>query len=127
MASEERRRGRPRSESADRAILDAARELLAERRPRDVSMEAIAERAGVGKAPLYRRWRSREELALALLEELSAAGLPVRDLGDTRAELTAVVRQTIAVLAESVMGPVIQGLASELLGDPDSARRCRSA
>jgi AcrR family transcriptional regulator len=117
--SAERRPGRPRSESADRAILEAARELLSERRPREVSMEAIAERAGVGKATLYRRWRSREELALALLEELSAAALPVHDLGDTRAELTAVVRQTIAVLGESVMGPVIQGLASELIGDPD--------
>jgi AcrR family transcriptional regulator len=119
MASEGRKRGRPRSEAADRAILDAARDLLAERRPRDVSMEAIAERAGVGKATLYRRWRSREELALALLEELSTGALPVGDLGDTRAELLALVRQTIDVLSGTVMGPVVQGLASELIGDPE--------
>jgi len=114
-----RRPGRPRSESAHRAILDAARDLLSERRPRDVSMEAIAERAGVGKATLYRRWRSREELALALLEEVSTGALPVRDIGDTRAELVALVRQTIAMLTGSVVGPVVQGLASELIGDPE--------
>jgi AcrR family transcriptional regulator len=114
----ERRPGRPRSERADRAILDAARTLLAERRPREVTMEAIAERAGVGKATLYRRWASREELALALLEEISAGALPVPDMGDTRAELVALVRQTIDALSGSVMGPVVQGLASELIGDP---------
>src|SRR3954451_3371481 len=119
MASEERRPGRPRSATADRAILDAARALLCERRPREVSMEAIAERAGVGKATLYRRWKSREELALALLEDVSTGALPVADMGDTRAELVALIRQTITALTESVMGPVVQGLASELIGDPD--------
>jgi AcrR family transcriptional regulator len=123
MASEERRRGRPRSASADRAIMDAARTLLAERRPREVSMEAIAERAGVGKATLYRRWSSRDELALGLLEELTRGALPVGDLGDTRAELVALVRQTIDALVGSVMGPVVQGLASELIGDPELRAR----
>src|SRR3954467_819060 len=119
MASEERRPGRPRSATAALAILDAARALLCERRPRGVSMEAIAERAGVGKATLYRRWKSREELALALLEDVSTGALPVADMGDTRAELVALIRQTIPALTESVMGPVVQGLASELIGDPD--------
>jgi AcrR family transcriptional regulator len=115
----ERRPGRPRSERADRAILDAARALLTERRPREVTMEAIAERAGVGKATLYRRWSSREELALGLLEEITAGALPVDDMGDTRAELVALVRQTIAALSGSAMGPVVQGLVSELIGDPE--------
>jgi AcrR family transcriptional regulator len=48
------RRGRPRSETAHRAILEAASELLLERGPGAVSMDAVAERAGVSKATIYR-------------------------------------------------------------------------
>src|SRR5258705_13485504 len=57
-------RGRPRSEAADRAILRAATDLLAERGLAGMSMEEVAARAGGGKATVYRRWRSRGGLAL---------------------------------------------------------------
>ena len=58
------RRGRPRSEEADRAILAAATQLLAERGLGGMSMEEVAARAGVAKATVYRRWGSRGALAL---------------------------------------------------------------
>jgi AcrR family transcriptional regulator len=58
----ERRRGRPRSARAHRAILDAALSLLVEEGYDTMSIEAVAERAGVGKATIYRRWDSKEEL-----------------------------------------------------------------
>jgi len=58
------RRGRPRSEQADRAILAAAAEVLAERGLAGMSIEEVAARAGVGKATIYRRWNSRGTLAL---------------------------------------------------------------
>src|SRR5215831_17407521 len=58
------RRGRPRSEEADRAILAAATELLAERGLGGMSMEEVAAWAGVGKATVYRRWGSRGALAI---------------------------------------------------------------
>uniref|UniRef100_UPI000623DD90 TetR/AcrR family transcriptional regulator n=1 Tax=Allosalinactinospora lopnorensis TaxID=1352348 RepID=UPI000623DD90 len=55
--------GRPRSQKANDAILTAALELLAERKNvADISVEAVAARAGVGKATIYRRWTSKEEL-----------------------------------------------------------------
>ena len=66
-----RRPGRPRSERAERAILDAALELFAESGVGGVCMEAVAARAGVGKATIYRRWPGKEDLlldALALLK-----------------------------------------------------------
>ncbi|HEY8869868.1 MAG TPA: helix-turn-helix domain-containing protein, partial [Candidatus Limnocylindrales bacterium] len=51
--------GRPRSEKAHRAILDAARaELIEEGFPR-FRLEHVAARAGVGKATIYRRWPSK--------------------------------------------------------------------
>jgi AcrR family transcriptional regulator len=49
-----KRRGRPRSEEARRAIMKAARELLAEGGPGALTMEAVASRAGVGKPTVYR-------------------------------------------------------------------------
>jgi len=67
-----RRRGRPRSVEADRAIVDAALELIAEGGIGTLSMEQVAGRAGVGKATVYRRWPSKEALvgdALATLND----------------------------------------------------------
>src|ERR1700752_2097437 len=58
------KRGRPRSEQADRAILQAAAEVLAERGLAGMSIEEVASRAGVGKTTIYRRWTSRGTLAL---------------------------------------------------------------
>src|SRR6185369_12136404 len=61
------RRGRPRSETRKQAILQAAFELLGERGLAATSMDAVAERAGVSKATIYRWWDSKELLALDAL------------------------------------------------------------
>jgi len=63
------RRGRPRSETARRAILRAARELLDEGGLLSVTMEGVAARAGVGKPTVYRHWSNRYEVAMAALIE----------------------------------------------------------
>src|SRR5581483_9010182 len=52
-------RGRPRSAEADRAILTATVDLLAERGLAAMSIEEVAARAGVGKTTIYRRWPSK--------------------------------------------------------------------
>src|SRR5215475_11124645 len=55
--------GRPRSARADEAIIEAVLDLLAEGTPFDaLSIEAVAARAGVGKATIYRRWSNKEAL-----------------------------------------------------------------
>lgn len=62
-ASPPRQPGRPRSREADDAILRAALELLSEHKNvAAISVEAIAARAGVGKATIYRRWSGKEDL-----------------------------------------------------------------
>src|SRR5690349_1217514 len=66
-AAPKKARGRPRSEETRKAILRAARELLAEGGPGAVTMEAVAERAGVGKPTLYRSWPDRHAVAMAAL------------------------------------------------------------
>ncbi len=51
-----RQRGRPRDPAINDAILTAARELLVEVGYAELSMEAVAARAGVSKPTLYLRW-----------------------------------------------------------------------
>ncbi|MDX3849552.1 TetR/AcrR family transcriptional regulator [Streptomyces sp. AK02-01A] len=67
----EHRRGRPRSEAAERAILDAVVTLLEDGVPLGtLSIERIARTAGVGKATIYRRWQGKEELFVDVLREI---------------------------------------------------------
>src|SRR6201996_1468747 len=60
-----RRPGRPRSERAEQAILEATLEAVAANGIDGVSCEDVAARAGVGKATLYRRWAGKEDLLIA--------------------------------------------------------------
>ena len=73
-APAQRRPGRPRSERADRAIIDAALSVFAESGPEGLCIETVAARAGVGKATIYRRWPGKEEL---LLDALAAQQAPL--------------------------------------------------
>jgi AcrR family transcriptional regulator len=79
-----RRPGRPRSEAAEQAIIEATLDLFAEQGFEGVCVELVAARAGVGKATIYRRWPNKEELLLAALGSLKSpypepAGVSVRD------------------------------------------------
>jgi AcrR family transcriptional regulator len=66
--------GRPRSERAERAIIDATLDLLAEEGGvAGVSIEAVAARAGVGKTTIYRRWPNKEAL---IIDSLAALKVP---------------------------------------------------
>ncbi|ROQ31963.1 TetR family transcriptional regulator [Streptomyces sp. PanSC19] len=84
-APEAARRGRPRSEAVEQAILDAVAGLLEEGVPlAELSIERIARTAGVGKATIYRRWPGKEELFVELLRSLEPedpvlTGTSVRD------------------------------------------------
>jgi AcrR family transcriptional regulator len=66
----ERRAGRPRSEEADRAIIDATLDLLAEVGVGPLSIEGVAARAGVGKATVYRRWPNKDALIVDAMAAL---------------------------------------------------------
>jgi AcrR family transcriptional regulator len=117
------RRGRPRSGAAQRAILDAARDLLMTEGFARLRLEHVAANAGVGKATIYRRWSSKAELSLAVLEELAAPHLRIRETGDTREELLAATLNAMAAVVDTPFGPVIEALLSEIamnpeLGDP---------
>ena len=79
-----RRPGRPRSEQAEQAIIEATLDVFAEKGFEGVCVELVATRAGVGKATIYRRWPNKEELLLAAFASLKSPfpepkGVSVRD------------------------------------------------
>lgn len=90
-------RGRPRSADADEAILAATLELVGEVGINGMSMDLLAERAGVSKTTIYRRWTSKEQLVLAALR---GAMTPLDDvdtgalLDDLRAYLAELAART---------------------------------
>lgn len=110
--------GRPRSERAHQAILAAARELLIADGFAAMRLEHVAARAGVGKATIYRRWASKEELAQELLLQLASPHIAVVNSDTTRAELLAAVMNPMRAVTETDFGPVIRALLSQIASDP---------
>jgi AcrR family transcriptional regulator len=121
-AGEQRRRGRPRSEKAGKAILDAAAELLLEHGLEAVSMDAVADRAGVSKATIYRWWPTKETLALeALYQEWDTARPSPPDTGSLRGDLLALLRPWIRRVRARPYGRVVAALIAEAQTDPEFA------
>ena len=111
------KRGRPRSEQADRAILQAAAEVLTERGLAGMSIEEVASRAGVGKTTIYRRWTSRGTLALdAFLAEFQGQQ-PLPDTGSLHEDLLAALRAWIRSVTGTSVGPILASLIAEAQRD----------
>lgn len=113
------------SAATDTKILDATRELLVAYGVQGLTVEGVAARAGVAKTTIYRRYRSKYELALAVLLHMVNEVVAVPDLSDARAELTAFVAGAVRVLGSTLMGRVMQGLVSDLATDPELAAAFR--
>jgi AcrR family transcriptional regulator len=119
---ETRPRGRPRSETARTAILSAAIALLLDQGLSAMSMDDVAEFAGVSKATIYRWWASKELLALdALSTDWARTSTKPRDTGSLRGDLLAHLRPWIRQVNEKPYGRVIAGLVAQAQTDPDFA------
>ncbi|MEE8601280.1 TetR/AcrR family transcriptional regulator [Euzebya tangerina] len=105
--------GRPRDTSADAAILQATRDVLAEVGPSGLTIDAVAERAGVARATVYRRHASKDDLVLAAVEAVYAE-LPTLGMADLRDDLIAMVTAAGAMLRDSSIGAALPHLAGEL-------------
>ena len=86
-----RSRGRPRDESVDTAVVEAAVAEIAEKGLTAATMEAIAARAGVGRATLYRRWPNKSALLYFCADQLAEVIQP-EDTGDLRKDLLSCLR-----------------------------------
>lgn len=112
------RRGRPRDSTVDRRVLSAAWGLLHAGGYAALNVDDVAERAGVAKTTLYRRWPTKDHLAVAVAAEMLGQ-VPIPDTGDLRRDLTefaAVLAGTLdrARLAGHYGGGASAGLLGEL-------------
>jgi AcrR family transcriptional regulator len=113
------RRGRPRSEKARTATLEAAAELLLARGLGAVSMDAVAKQAGVSKATIYRWWPTKETLALdALYHEWAMGTEQAPDTGSLRGDLLALLRPWVRHITNRPYARVVSALISTAHTDP---------
>jgi AcrR family transcriptional regulator len=89
------RRGRPRSEAARTAILRAALELLEARGFAVLSVDAIADRAQVGRATIYRWWPNKAAVVMDAFLTDTAPQMPFPDTGSAREDLRQQMRSVI--------------------------------
>jgi AcrR family transcriptional regulator len=120
------RRGRPRSERARKAILEAATELLLQRGLGAVSMDAVAESAGVSKATIYRWWPSKEALALDAMVDFAAVPARTSDTGSLRGDLIALVQPWVREIRRAPFARVIAAFVTEAHSDPQFAEAYRT-
>jgi AcrR family transcriptional regulator len=111
--------GRPRSQEAEDAILDATMLILAEEGYGGLTTAKIAARARASKSTIYRRWPSKEHLVLAAIDR--SPPLQPRDSGDLVADLLDVVQQFMRLLRETPLGGALGALAAERAHNPSLA------
>jgi AcrR family transcriptional regulator len=89
-------RGRPRSEESEEAILTATIQLLSQMPLRDISIEEIARKAGVGKATIYKWWPSKAYVALDAFLKKANRMVPMADTGSFRGDILKQIHSAIA-------------------------------
>jgi AcrR family transcriptional regulator len=113
------RRGRPRDGAVDQRVLSAAWGLLHAGGYAALNVDDVAERAGVAKTTLYRRWPTKDHLAIAAAAQILGE-VPIPDSGDLRrdlAEFAGALAETLnrLRLAGHYGGGASPGLAAELV------------
>ncbi|MFC3492999.1 TetR/AcrR family transcriptional regulator [Glycomyces rhizosphaerae] len=107
--------GRPRDSQIDHAIASATRALLVERGYAKLTVDAVASRAGIGKAAIYRRFATKQEMIFAAtvhdMEEQ-----PPPDSGSLRGDLAAIC-DIIAEQLSTAPPDVLHGLLADIHGD----------
>lgn len=109
--------GRPRSDEAHAAILDATLAILREVGLDGLTMEGVAARARVGKATLYRRWSSKEAMVAEAVRRIVEA-FPVPNTGDTDRDLLELMLDSAALYRDPATVPLLSGLVAAMVRSP---------
>lgn len=108
--------GRPRDKRIDAAVLRATVELLAETGYADLSVDAIAQRAGTSKPAIYRRWPGKAHVVHEAVFPIGdATALP--ETGSLAGDVREMVRRTVAVLTTPAARAALPGLVGEMAAD----------
>lgn len=113
MNTEARAPGRPRDETLDDSIVQGLFELVDEVGINGCTIDAIAERAGVSKASIYRRWSSKEDLLVDAIAGL-VGGIEIPDGDSVRDVLLHALGRLHAFMSKSTAGVVLPWMISEV-------------
>ena len=83
-----------------------------------LSIDAVAKRAGVGKAAIYRRWRSKLDITVALTSTVAVAAIDVPDTGSLRADIRQYLENACKALTHPLAGQIIPDLLAEAMRNP---------
>jgi AcrR family transcriptional regulator len=92
------RGGRPRDPSRDGVIRAAILRLLADVGYGALTMDAVASEAGVGKATIYRRWRTKQDLVVDTISDLNRVEATPPDTGSLEGDLRQMLRSLVSVI-----------------------------
>ncbi len=109
--------GRPRDPRIDSAILSATAELLVRGGYSNLSLAAVAGRAGTTKSALYRRWSSKAELVHEAAFPAAPTALQA-PAGDIAADLRTMIEATRDVFTTPVVRAALPGLVADMTADP---------
>ena len=110
--------GRPRDPRIDSAILSATAELLVQIGYSNLSLAAVAERAGTTKTALYRRWSSKAELVHEAAFPATPTALVAASTSFAE-DVRAMVDATRDVFATPVVRAALPGLVADMASDPE--------
>ena len=116
-----RGRGRPRSEEADQAILDATLRMVGEHGVAGTTIEGVAAEAGVGKTTIYRRWPNKNDLILAAISNIVPPGDPP-DTGTMAGDMAALAETQRRRLSGSGLSGIVPRVLAESMSDPSCTR-----
>ncbi|BAV40664.1 TetR/AcrR family transcriptional regulator [Mycobacterium ulcerans] len=117
--------GRPRDPRIDFAILSATMELLVQIGYSNLSLAAVAERAGTTKSALYRRWSSKAELVHEAAFPVTPSVLSA-PAGDFAGDIRMMVAATRDVFTTPVVRAALPGLVADMTADADLNARVLS-
>ena len=117
--------GRPRSRQTNKAILKAAAEIVMGSGLAEMTMEGVAERAGVGKASIYRRWPTKGALAFEAVVDAILAAEPPPDTGSLESDLARVAESWVRLSNAPRGGRTVAHFIAEIQSDPDLAAAWR--
>lgn len=118
FVSERRNRGRPRENPrVEAAVLDATLAEIDEKGLGNCTVEAIAARAGIGKATFYRRWPNKEAVLHFLASQIGHTPEPI-DTGDLRKDLIAVFEPTRKEVYGTPVATIMPTFVAEAARDP---------
>jgi AcrR family transcriptional regulator len=118
--------GRPRSAEADAAIVDAVLALLAESGFEGVTVEAVAQRAGVARSTVYRRFPDRAHLVESVLHQACQIPVVDPDTGSVGGDLVAIATGLRRVLTTTEFGRALPAVVAAAAGHAEVAEAHRA-